>query len=113
MHFLFRCSPKPLDQEKVPADVALWQILAGSPGLAIQLAGILPPFPCSKANPIVRIRLRVKWPPSRFCDIDYYARMIKCTEIEVQDPEPLAIPWYQELGFDYSADGRLLIQVNA
>ena len=28
--------------EKVPADVALWQILAGSPGLAIQLAGILP-----------------------------------------------------------------------
>lgn len=34
--------PKPLDQEKVPADVALWQILAGSPGLAIQLAGILP-----------------------------------------------------------------------
>ncbi|WP_339732339.1 HipA family kinase [uncultured Pseudomonas sp.] len=45
--------------------------------------------------------------------IDYYARMIKCTEIEVQDPEPLAIPWYQELGFDYSADGRLVIQVNA
>ena len=45
--------------------------------------------------------------------IDYYARMIKCTGIEVQDPEPLAIPWYQELGFDYSADGRLLIQVNA
>ena len=45
--------------------------------------------------------------------IDYYARMIKCTEIEVQDPEPRAVPWYQELGFDYTEDGRLVIQVNA
>ncbi|MBV6140005.1 N-acetyltransferase [Pseudomonas aeruginosa] len=44
--------------------------------------------------------------------IDYYARMIKCTEIEVQDPEPLVVPWYQELGFDYEEDGRLVIQVN-
>ena len=35
------------------------------------------------------------------------------TEIEVQDPEALAIPWYQELGFNYTEDGRLVIQVNA
>lgn len=45
--------------------------------------------------------------------IDYYARMIQCTEIEVQDPEPGAVPWYCELGFAYSEDGRLVIQVNA
>lgn len=45
--------------------------------------------------------------------IDYYARMIKCTEIEVQAPEPLAVPWYKDLGFDYTEDGRLVIQVNA
>uniref|UniRef100_UPI00287FB602 N-acetyltransferase n=1 Tax=Pseudomonas aeruginosa TaxID=287 RepID=UPI00287FB602 len=44
--------------------------------------------------------------------IDFYARMIQCTEIEVQDPEPLVVPWYQELGFDYAEDGRLVIQVN-
>lgn len=45
--------------------------------------------------------------------IDYYARMIQCTEIEFQDPEPLVVPWYQELGFDFTPDGRLVIQVNA
>ncbi|ALY66745.1 TPA: N-acetyltransferase [Pseudomonas aeruginosa] len=45
--------------------------------------------------------------------IEYYARMIKCTEIEVQAPEPLVVPWYQELGFDYTENGRLVIQVNA
>lgn len=51
--------------------------------------------------------------PLALLAIDYYARMIKCTEIEVQDPEALAIPWYQELGFNYTEDGRLVIQVNA
>jgi len=45
--------------------------------------------------------------------IDYYARMIKCTEIEVQDPEKMVVPWYQELGLNFTEDGRLVIQVNA
>lgn len=44
--------------------------------------------------------------------VEYYARMIKCTEIEIQDPEPLAVNWYQELGFSYTADGRLVIRVD-
>lgn len=47
-----------------------------------------------------------------FLVIEYYARMIKCTEIEIQDPEPLAVVWYQELGFSYTADGRLVIRVD-
>lgn len=45
--------------------------------------------------------------------VEYYARMVRCTEIEVQAPTKQVIFWYQELGFNFTADGRLVIQLGA
>ncbi|MPQ70563.1 N-acetyltransferase [Pseudomonas sp. MWU12-2323] len=43
--------------------------------------------------------------------VDFYARMLKCKEIEAQDPAKGAIALYKELGFDFGDDGRLVISV--
>ncbi len=44
--------------------------------------------------------------------IDKYARMLGCSEIEIQDPAPGVIGWYKELGFDFDGKGRLVIAVD-
>lgn len=44
--------------------------------------------------------------------IDFYARMLGCREIEIQDPITGVVPLYEALGFKFSADGRLVIQVD-
>lgn len=44
--------------------------------------------------------------------VDYYARMLGCREIEVQDPLAGARPLYEALGFTNTSDGRLVIQID-
>ncbi|MCO6057957.1 N-acetyltransferase [Pseudomonas sp. MOB-449] len=51
--------------------------------------------------------------PLSLLAIDNYARMLGCQEIEIQDPEPGAVEWYEELGFTYDKDRRLVIPVSA
>ncbi|MQG93640.1 N-acetyltransferase [Pseudomonas sp. MN1F] len=43
--------------------------------------------------------------------IDFYARMLGCREIEIQDPVTAARALYEALGFSSTADGRLVIRV--
>ncbi|MDE1168016.1 MAG: N-acetyltransferase [Pseudomonas sp.] len=45
--------------------------------------------------------------------IDIYARMLGCEEIEIQEPSQGAAHWYLELGFEYNAQGRLVMPVKA
>lgn len=44
--------------------------------------------------------------------IDKYARMLGCTKIEIQDPDPGAIPLYQKLGFAFDKDDHLVMSVS-
>lgn len=44
--------------------------------------------------------------------IDFYARMLGCREIEIQDPVTAVRPLYEALGFSSSIDGRLVIRVD-
>lgn len=44
--------------------------------------------------------------------IDFYARMLGCQEIEIQDPVEGAKSVYEALGFTWTAKGRLVIQVD-
>lgn len=44
--------------------------------------------------------------------ISRYARMLKLREIEVFEPDPGAILWYQRLGFDFDDRRRLVTAVN-
>ncbi|NWA38790.1 N-acetyltransferase [Pseudomonas reactans] len=43
--------------------------------------------------------------------VDAYARTIKCVSIEIQDPEPKVVPWYEKLGFVLDEANRLVISV--
>jgi hypothetical protein len=43
--------------------------------------------------------------------ISRYARMLKLSEIEIFEPDPGAIDWYRELGFDFDDQRRLVIAV--
>lgn len=43
--------------------------------------------------------------------ISRYARMLGLAEIEISEPDPGAIGWYQELGFDFDDQRRLVIAV--
>ncbi|KIY41847.1 hypothetical protein TZ03_03815 [Pseudomonas sp. 10-1B] len=45
--------------------------------------------------------------------IDFYARMLGCQEIEVQDPLEGARSVYEALGFTWTAEGRLVIQIDS
>ena len=45
--------------------------------------------------------------------VDSYARMIQCQTIEIQDPDAGCVPWYQENGFYYDEQRRLVISVAA
>jgi hypothetical protein len=40
-----------------------------------------------------------------------YAALVGCVEIEIEDPAAGAIPWYQELGFQYDATKRLVMAI--
>lgn len=42
---------------------------------------------------------------------DFYARMLGCLEIEVQDPSVEAVPLYLALGFTLTRDDRLVIRI--
>lgn len=44
--------------------------------------------------------------------IDFYARMLGCREIEIQEPVSAVRPLYEALGFSDTADGRLVIRVD-
>ncbi|MCY1412421.1 hypothetical protein D9M71_278250 [compost metagenome] len=44
--------------------------------------------------------------------IDFYARMLGCQEIEVQDPLEGARSVYEALGFTWTVEGRLVIRVD-
>jgi hypothetical protein len=43
--------------------------------------------------------------------IDSYARMLKCQTIEVQEPALGCVPWYEENGFSFDDQRRLVISV--
>ena len=45
--------------------------------------------------------------------IDAYARMLGCHFIEIQEPSADCIPWYEENGFEYDDQRRLVISVEA
>lgn len=44
--------------------------------------------------------------------VDFYARMLGCTEIEIQEPVAAARPLYEALGFSMTVAGRLVIRVD-
>lgn len=44
--------------------------------------------------------------------ISRYARMMKLSKIEIFEPAPGAIDWYQHLGFDFDDQRRLVIAVD-
>ena len=41
--------------------------------------------------------------------IDNYAGLLELEEIEIENPAAGAVPWYQELGFQYDATKRLVM----
>ncbi|MCS3838000.1 hypothetical protein HNR03_002607 [Pseudomonas sp. JAI111] len=43
---------------------------------------------------------------------EFYARMLGCKEIEIQDPAPNVVSYYQELGFNFDETNRLVIYVD-
>jgi hypothetical protein len=51
--------------------------------------------------------------PLSLLAIEFYARMLRCIEIEIQDPDPGAIPYYLTLGFTFDKTDRLVISVGA
>jgi len=50
--------------------------------------------------------------PMSLLAIDFYARMLGCKEIEIQDPDPNVVFYYQELGFVFDQTGRLVIYLD-
>jgi hypothetical protein len=51
--------------------------------------------------------------PLSMAIVDSYARMIQCQTIEIQEPDPGCVAWYQENGFDYDDERRLVISVQS
>lgn len=43
---------------------------------------------------------------------EFYARMVGCDEIEVQEPDAGAIPYYQKLGFTFDKTNRLVFSLD-
>lgn len=43
---------------------------------------------------------------------DFYARMLGCTEIEIQDPDPNVVFYYRELGFEFDQTNRLVFRLS-
>lgn len=43
---------------------------------------------------------------------EFYARKLGCTQIEVQEPDSGAIPYYQTLGFYFDTTGRLVFPLD-
>jgi hypothetical protein len=43
---------------------------------------------------------------------EFYTRMLGCNEIEIQDPDPNVVSYYQELGFNFDETNRLVIYVD-
>lgn len=43
--------------------------------------------------------------------IEAYGVLLDCTEIEIEDPAPGAIPWYQSLGFRFETSSRLVMSI--
>ena len=43
---------------------------------------------------------------------DFYARMLGCKGIEIQEPDPNVIFYYQDLGFDFDQKNRLVMYLN-
>jgi len=43
---------------------------------------------------------------------DTYARMLGYNEIEIQDPDPNVVPYYQNLGFRFDQANRLVIYLD-
>ncbi|WP_095126949.1 N-acetyltransferase [Pseudomonas sp. Irchel s3h14] len=43
---------------------------------------------------------------------DFYARMLGCREIEIQDPDPNVVFYYLELGFEFDQTNRLVIYLS-
>ncbi|MNV64514.1 hypothetical protein D3C71_1571610 [compost metagenome] len=43
---------------------------------------------------------------------ELYARMLGCDEIEVQEPDPGAIPYYRKLGFTFDKTNRLVFSLD-
>jgi hypothetical protein len=50
--------------------------------------------------------------PMALLATDTYARMLGCNEIEIQDPDPNVLPYYQTLGFSFDQTNRLVIYLN-
>lgn len=44
-------------------------------------------------------------------NVTRYGRMLGLSEIEIQDPDPGAIDWYKELGFELDDEQRLVISI--
>jgi hypothetical protein len=49
--------------------------------------------------------------PLALLAVDFYARLLGCKEIAIQQPEPGAIEYYRALGFQLDSSGRLVISV--
>jgi len=50
--------------------------------------------------------------PMALLAADTYARIIGCNEIEIQEPDPNVVPYYQKLGFSFDKNNRLVIYLD-
>lgn len=50
--------------------------------------------------------------PMALLTTEFYARKLGCTQIEVQEPDSGAIPYYQTLGFYFDTTGRLVFPLD-
>ena len=102
------------DNDPKGFDIAIW--------FASELCGLCYASPrksrlCIKVillqgNPSKSHPLRGEIAVLALTSIDFYARMLGCQEIEVQDPLEGAMSVYEALGFTLTAEGRLVIQVD-
>ncbi|MNO76751.1 hypothetical protein D3C76_678320 [compost metagenome] len=65
-----------------------------------------------QGNPDKSHPLRGLIAPIAILAADFYARMLGCREIEIQDPDPNVVFYYRELGFDFDQTNRLVIYLS-
>ena len=65
-----------------------------------------------QGNPCPSHPLRGEIAVLALTSIDFYARMLGCREIEIQDPLEGARSVYEALGFTWTVEGRLVILVD-
>lgn len=114
-HFPWEEVPRWTDRDHRGLDLSLWS--------AHELCGLCYASPRRSSHCIKIILLEGKPGPMNplrglvaslsVLAIIEYARMLSCSQIEIQQPDPGVEPWYSSIGFDRDPAGRLVMPVRA